>query len=96
MLHVVRPIELHEHVILTWCKVLILFPDVTIHALLAITVDELFLLCVRILDHRYDQAHIAIVIINMAIEASVIRLVDGQVGVAAWGIHLEANETERV
>ena len=96
MLHVVGPIELNEHVVLTWTQVLIFLPNITIHTLLAVTVDELFLLGVWILDLCDDQAHIAIVVVDVAIEASVIRLVDSQVGVAAWCIHLEANETERV
>ena len=96
MLHIVGPIELNEHVVLTCTQVLVFLPDITIHTLLAVTVDELFLLSIRILDLRDDQAHIAIVVIDVAIEASVIRLVDSQVGVAAGSIHLEANETERV
>ena len=91
VLHVVRPVELNEHVVLTRFQILILLPNVTIHALFTVLVDEPLLLSIGVFDLRDDESHIAVVVVDVAIEAPVIRLVDRQVVMAARGADLEAN-----
>ena len=96
MLHVVRPVKLNEHVVVALLKVLVLFPGVAILPHLAVFVDKTLLLSLSVLNLRNDKAHIRVVVIDGAIEAALISLVHAQVGVAAWGTDLEADEREGV
>ena len=93
MLDIIGPIELNEHVVLAWLQVFILFPNITIHALFTVLVDERLLFGIGIVDFGNDQAHIAIIIVNMTIEAPIICLIDGKV-VMATSCDLEANQGE--
>lgn len=92
MLHVVRPVKLNEHVIVTLLKVLVLLPSVTILAHLAVFVDETLLLSLCVLDLCNDKTHIGVVVVDRAVEATLVSLVDAQVGMATWRTDLEANE----
>jgi len=58
VLHVVRPVKLDVHVVLTRFKIFVLFPGVTILSHLSILINEAFLLCVRILYLGYDESDI--------------------------------------
>ena len=95
MLHVVRPVKLNEHVVVTLFKVLVLLPSIAILAHLAVFVDKTLLLSLCVFDLCYNKAHIGVVVVDRAIEAALISLVDAQVGMATWSADLEANERER-
>ena len=96
MLDIVWPIKLDVHVVLTGLKILVLFPGVSILTLFTVHVGEYFFLVVWILDFGNDQSDIGVVVIDLAIEASLISLVHGQVVVTSWCIHHKADEGKGV
>ena len=96
MLHVVRPIEFDVHVVLARLEVLILLPGITVHAGLTILVGESLLFSVGILDLSDNQSDVGVVVVNMAVETTIICLVDSQIVMATGCGNLEANESVRV
>ena len=95
VLYVVRPVKLNIHVVLSWLKVLVLLPYVAILSHLTILVNELLLFSVGVFDFGDNESHVGVVVVDMAIKASVIGLVDGQVMMSAWRADLETNQGKR-
>ena len=76
VLHIVRPVELDEHVVLTRLKVFILLPDVPVHAHLSILVNKALLLGVWVLNLSDNQAHIGVVVVDVTAKAPIVSLID--------------------
>ena len=94
VLDVVRPVKLNVHVVFARLKILVLFPNVSVLSHLSILVGEGLLLSLWVLDLCHDQAHIRVIVLNVPVEAPIIRLVDRQIVMATRGRDHEANEGE--
>lgn len=96
VLNILGPVELYKHVVVTLLEIFIFFPCVTVLTHFAVLVYKILIVSVSILDLGNYEAYIGVVVVDRALKATLISLVDTKIVMTTGRSDLETNKCERV